>query len=148
MADLPKTQGTATVLRFDPPYPVFRIEVGDEFETVITDSLEESELKSRMRIAIPNPWAPDDERYLPGIAYGDGTQFIMDVGQSFGSLTFNETFGWCCVALIPKSHVMAGVVQELLQKAKVQSVTPTPPMLSFTDRLIKRSSKVKKATRK
>jgi hypothetical protein len=134
MADLPKE---ATVLQFEPPYPVYRIEIQGPLEVVVTEPLEKGALVTKMRIAIPNPWAPPDgeERFLPGIAYGDGTQFLMDVGQAFGSLAFHEDLGcWVCRALLPKGDVMPGVVQELLEKAKG----------SFTQRLIKRTSKVAK----
>jgi len=132
MADLPKE---ATVLNFTPPYPVYRIETRDALDIVVTEPLKKHELSSRMRIAIPNPWAPEgeEERFLPGIAYGDGVQFLMDVGQAFGSLAFHEDHGWTCRALMPKSDVMPGVVQDLLTKAKG----------SFTQRLIKRTTKLK-----
>ena len=134
MATLPKE---ATVLKFDPPYPLYRIETRDAFDIVVTEPLKKHELSSRMRIAIPNPWAPEDEeeRFLPGIAYGDGVQFLMDVGQAFGSLVFHEETGWACRALMPKKDVMPGVVKDLLEKAKG----------SFTQRLIKRTSKAKPA---
>jgi len=133
MADLPKE---ATVLQFDPPYPVYRIETRDAFDVVVTEPLGKNALASRMRVAIPNPWAPegDEERFLPGIAYGDGVQFLMDVGQAFGSLVFHEKLGWVCRALLPKAQVMPGVVQDLIEKAKG----------SFTKRLIKRTTKVKR----
>ena len=124
----------ATVLQFEPPYPVFRIAVTEGLETVVTEPLKKEELISRMRIAIPNPWASEEERYLPGVVYGDGVQFLMDVGQSFGSLDFHEQLGWVCRALIPKTDVVSGVVEALREKAKG----------SFTQRLIKRSS-MKKA---
>jgi len=132
MGDLPKE---ATVLHFKPPCPVYRIETKDALDIVVTEPLKKHEVISRMRIAIQNPWASEDEeeRFLPGIAYGDGVQFLMDVGQAFGSLVFHEEQGWVCRALMPKGDVMPGVVQDLIEKAKG----------SFTKRLIKRTSKTK-----
>ena len=133
MAELPKE---ATVLQLNPPYPLYRIESRDALDIVVTEPLKRHELSSRMRVAIPNPWAPEDdeERFLPGIAYGDGVQFLMDVGEAFGSLAFHEDTGWVCRALMPKADVMPGVVQDLIEKAKG----------SFTKRLIKRTSKKQK----
>lgn len=122
-----------TILRFDPPHPVFRVAVIDGLETVVTESLKKEELISRMRIAIPNPWA-EEKRYLPGVVYGDDVQFLMDVGQSFGSLEFREELGWVCRALVPKTDIMSGVIQTLREKAKG----------SFTQRLIKRATPKKK----
>jgi len=132
MTKLPKE---VSVFQFDPPYPVYRIEIQGDLEVVVTEPLGKDDLLSKMRIAIPNPWAPaEDERFLPGIAYGDGIQFLMDVGNAFGSLTFHEERGWVCVALLPKADVMPGVVADLMEKAKS----------SFTERLIKRTSKRKR----
>lgn len=122
------------VLQFDPPYPVFKIVVGDEVERVIKEPL--MVLESKQRIAIPNPWADEDEeRYLPGIAYGKDGEFLMDVGESFGSLKFHEEAGWFCIALIPKNDVMGPVVDQLMD-----NVTKG----SYTQRLLKRSKGKKK----
>lgn len=126
----------ATVLQFTPPYPVYRIEIQGDLEVVVTEPL--MELGSRQRIAIPNPWRPDDERYLPGIAYGKEGEYLMDVGQAFGSLVFHETTGWVCQALVPKKDVMPGVAKEMVEQ--IMSGT-------FTERLIKRTSKKKKKTK-
>ena len=119
------------ILHFDPPYPLFRIAVDEEkgIETVVEEPLGYDELTSKMRVAIPHPWRPDETRFLPGIAYGDGKEFVMQVGQAFGSLGFHESTGWFCRALIPKDDVMGSLALKLLENMK------------FTERLIKKSAK-------
>jgi hypothetical protein len=135
---MPNTPGREErVLHFDPPYPLFRIAVDEEkgIETVVEEPLGYDELKTKMRVAIPNPWKPDETRFLPGIAYGNGEEFVMEIGQSFGSLGFHESTGWFCRAIIPKDDVMGGLAMQLLERLK------------FTDRLLKRTGK-KKAKKK
>lgn len=120
------------VLQFDPPCAVFRMEVDTEasVERIVQAPIKRHELKSRMRVAIHNPFKADGERFLPGVVYGNGIEFVLDVGASFGHLAFNETLGWCCTALVPKSPVMEGVLQDLLRKIEEPK---------FTQRLLKRT---------
>lgn len=125
----------ANVLQFDPPCAVYPVIIENDADAVVEEPLKKGDLTSRMRIAIPNPWAEEDGRYLPGIAYGDGTSFVMDVGVSFGALQFDEERGWVCTAILPKNGVMSGVIKELLENATKGT---------FTQRLLKRSSKGKK----
>ena len=92
------------VLQFDPPKPVYRICVFEDEELIITEPLKKHELEMKMGIAIPNPWKPEEERFLRGTAYGEGSQFFMEVGEAYGILEFHEE-GWQCVALVPKAAV-------------------------------------------
>ena len=85
----------------------------------------------KMRIAIPNPWKPEEERFLVGIAYGEGTQFFMEIGESYGVLEFHEEAGWQCVALVPKVAVSLGLLKQEMEKQQG----------SYTQRLLKRTGK-------
>lgn len=117
------------ILQFEPPSPVYRISVGEAMEVVVQEPL--MALENRTRIAIPNPWNTTDEaRFLPGIAFGEGDQFVMDVGQAFGQLAFDETEGWRCTALLPKRGVVNTVIEDLMEKLTGKS---------FTERLIKKA---------
>ena len=125
------------VLSLDPPYPVFAIRTDLEKaeEVIVQEPLKKHELETRMRGAIPSPFKPDEERFLPGVAYGDGIQFVMEIGESFGTLDFHEDYGWFCRALVPKNHVMGRVVEDLLKKLKAKEQG------TFTQRLVKKTAK-------
>jgi len=137
MADLPPLRSKTdefTVLQFDPPYPLYP--VGEDGGAMVDEPLTEKHmLNGRMPVAMPNPWNVEEERFLPGIAYGDGVQFVLDVGQSFGSIEFDEEHGWCVQALIPKNHVMARVIPEVIAKLQKQKQG------SFTKRLLSKPGK-------
>ena len=122
------TEEAPRILRFEPPYPIFRIEVDGDTETVVTEPLPREQLQSRMRVAIPNPWSEDEVRFLPGLAIGDGSAFILEIGESFGSVRFDEEHGWVCEALISKGPVLQGLQEALVQSAQ-----------SYTQRLLKRA---------
>lgn len=125
------------VLSLDPPYPVFAIKTNLEKaeEVIVQEPLKKHELKTRMKVAIPNPFKPDEERFLPGVVYGDGIQFVLEIGESFGTLDFHEERGWLCRALVPKSHVMGRVVKDHLKKLKAKEKG------TFTERLVKKNIK-------
>ena len=136
---MPKLRSStdATVLQFNPPYPVFP--VGEDGGALVEEPLQEKHLlRPRMAVAIPNPWNQEEERFLIGIAYGDGVQFVLDVGQAFGTLEFHEEFGWGCRGLIPKNHVMAQVIRETIAKLMKQKQG------TFTERLFKKKKKKSK----
>ena len=119
------------VLQFDPPKPVYRIAIGEEEERIITEPLKKHELEMKMPIAIPNPWKPEEERFLPGIAYGEGSRFFMEIGESYGVLEFHEEAGWQCVALVPKVAVSLGLLKQEMEKKQG----------SYTQRLLKKTGK-------
>lgn len=128
------------VLQLSPAFPVFAIKPHPEepLDLVVQEPLKKHELKSRMRAAIPNPFKPhEDERFLPGLVYGNGVEFVMEIGQSFGALSFEEDRGWVCHALIPKTHVMSEVLTEALKREQEKQEG------SFTERLVKKTKKVK-----
>lgn len=135
MDELKQVPLEEAVLQFDPPYPVYAIKLHPEepLDIIVQEPLKRHEIKNRMRVAIPNPFKPGEERFLPGLAYGNGIEFVMEIGQSFGALGFNEDLGWYCHAMIPKTHVMSGVIKEIIQKHREAAKG------SFTERLLKKN---------
>lgn len=131
--EAPVTLGSETgptVLTFPEARAVFLVDMHGD--AVVDPLLRVKDLWQGANIAIRNPW--DEERFLPGVAHGEGENFVMEVGESFGKLIFHPEFGWHCVALVPRNPVMTGVAHELIAEAKEKSK-------SFTEKLVKRASK-------
>lgn len=121
-----------TVIHFDPPEPVFLLDL--EGATILETLRLPTDIHEGIGISIRSPWNKD--RFLPGIARGKGVEYLMDVGESFGSLLFDEEEGWGCRALVPKQQVMSGLAKRLVDEQKAKS-------RSFTERLVKKAAKRK-----
>jgi len=118
------------ILKFEPFAPLYPVDA--EGDVIPEQIIRKEALVSRMRVAITNPWAEDDEvRFLPGLVFGSDNELVFDVGESYGQLVHQED-GWFCTCLLPKGPVLEGVVETLLEKATGGS---------FTQRLLRRSKK-------
>lgn len=122
------------ILEFNPPYPVFRVALDGltGTELVVQEPLGYRDLRSKMRVAMPHPWKPGEDRFLPGEVHGDDGIFFLELGESFGVLEHHPELGWLCRAMVRKDSEAA---LEALEAKKLKN---------FTDRLLRRSSKKKK----
>lgn len=90
---------------FDPPAPLFGV---DEDNVVILEPLHE--LRTSMRVAIPNPWA-EEENYVIGVVRGPPGKHILDLGKSLGKLVHTDR-GWVCVGLARVDAIAQGLARE------------------------------------
>jgi hypothetical protein len=110
---------------FDPPAPVFFV---NEERTVILEPL--TELTRGLSVAIPNPWS-ETEEWVVGVIRGIADEWVLDVGNSFGKLSF-EDGSWKCLGLARLDAIAQGLALESAGPKK------------FTDRLLKRTGKGKR----
>jgi hypothetical protein len=99
------------VVIFDPPLPVCSLDgeglaITDEFPTV---------LRPGDRVAIENPWHQGEDRFLPCIVRGTDKQFVLEVGQSVGSVVFKEG-KWLCVGLVHQGALAKSMLAENLEE--------------------------------
>lgn len=124
------------VLKFEPPALVYL--ANSKNEVFPEPLLRWDQLSSGCRVAIKSPW-PKYE-YLCGQVQGRPGTLVFVVGGSFGALEHVKETGWVCTGLVPQQDIMSELGQQKAAEAREAG-------MSFTDKLLKRAAKGKRASK-
>lgn len=117
-----------SVIPFDPPAPILAL---DEEGNAVLEPLQT--LTAGMRVAIPNMWTEDKDRFITGVIRGRNGVFVLEIGRSVGKVEHYGDEGWRCSALARMSAIAEGL-------AAMEAIESR----SFTERLMKKAAKGKK----
>lgn len=121
-------EGAPNVIPMDPPAPILSL---DDEDKAVLEPLHD--IYAGMRVAIPNLWTEEEDRFLVGTIRGRNNVFLLEIGRSVGKIEYYGEQGWRCTALAR----MAAIAEGLAAMEAFQSK-------SFTEKLLKKASKGKK----